>query len=297
MAKKKGAKGTVGRPGKKTEKKRAKPQPMRRVVGVKEASDPADQGLAEGIASTQVMTAAAQAFITEAMKNGIAAATKDVVPEVVAQALAPTLKKLQESIKDIYRKIDEIPKPAAEKRVQILAEDRIKREFVRIKRVQMWLVEWSPNDRKDSMRVPPRPSIIGRAMHELQTDRQGTAMTPAAIFERIKKRGAHHLSATLKKLLTKYRRKRNGDVDTSVSGDLGNQLEGRLHGLKAGGYIRVERRQRQLSQQGLDVFDGWPDWSVRNDDSACQGRADYADEAAAETAAGMERLGVSGPSE
>lgn len=296
MAKKKGDKGTARRPGKKNGKKRAKSQAGRRIVSAKKASDPADQDLTDGIASTQVMTAAVQATIDEAVKGNLAAAMRDALPAAVTQVIAPMLKSLQESVNDLRAKFDEAPKPVSQESIHKLAEDRIKRESVRIKRTEMWMAEWSQTDRKDSMRVPPRPSIIGRAIHELQTDCQGTAMTPAAIFERIRKRASHHLSATLKKLLARYRPKPNGNVDKGVSGDLGDQLEGRLHGLKAGGYIRVKRGQRQLSQQGLDVFDGWPDWSVRNDDTDCQGRADYASEAA-QTAAGTKRPSASAPSE
>jgi hypothetical protein len=236
-----------------------------------------DQSLLGGIASTRLITEVIRHEVDAAAKAAFGGALKGDLLRSLNSSIADVLKPLREAIDDLYSKIDEIPKRPTEESIQRLAEDRIKQAEIEAARMQLWATEWWESDHKQSSRRPPRPSIIGRAMHELQTNANGGALTPAAVFEQIEKRGSHHLPETVRELLRKYRTSGIGTKNKKdASGKLGTDLRARLRGLVTGLLATDEKGDLRLTPRGLLVFKGWPDWSVQGIDIGCRGRAVYA---------------------
>ncbi len=234
-----------------------------------------DQSLIDGIVSTRLITEVIRPEVETAVKAAFGGALKGDLLRSLISSIADVLKPLREEIADLYCKIDEIPKPPTQESIHRLADDRIKQASVNAERRQMWATEWWEDDHRSSVRTPPRPSIVGRAMHELQTATNGKALKPAGIFEHIEKRGAHHLPSTVRELLRKYKTSGSGTKKKDASGKLGTHLHDRLKGLVAGLLALDKKGDLRLTDRGLLVFNGWPDWSVRGDDIECQGRAEY----------------------
>jgi len=270
VAKKKSVR-KAARGGKKRSKKQPRLPTTAAMAGVnRKTNDPADvtesdQAIADGIALTRPVT---QVIATHPERDlaGTQAAE-------INSVLATLLKPISEQISELSEKIDDIPKPPKPDDISKLAADRVSLESRRLRRREIWL--WEKPDPSDtsSKYSLPRPSIIGRAMCDLQADRDRGALTPAAVFQWIEEHGSHHLSETIRKLLRRYR-PQNGNVNTDVSGKIGKHFKKRLQRLIRGNYARVEGLTPLLTGLGLGTFEGWPDWSALDDGTDAAPSAD-----------------------
>jgi len=150
------------------------------------------------------------------------------------------------------------------------AAEPVSRQMLQVERSWLWSLETGVS-RTRALRLP-RPSIIGRALYDLQHEAESDAASvyegskPADIYIKISVKGGHHLSETPSKYVTRYIAGETSDM----SGAIGRHLEARFKVLtpRIAGRILAGRsgELRCLTGHGNYFFANWPNWDALDDD-------------------------------
>lgn len=150
------------------------------------------------------------------------------------------------------------------------AAEPVSRQMLQVERSWLWSLE-TGFSRTRALRLP-RPSIIGRALYDLQHEAESDAASvyegskPADIYIKISVKGGHHLSETPSKYVTRYIAGETSDM----SGAIGRHLEARFKVLtpRIAGRILAGRsgELRCLTGHGNYFFANWPNWDALDDD-------------------------------
>jgi hypothetical protein len=145
------------------------------------------------------------------------------------------------------------------------AAEPVPRQVLQMERSMLWSFEAGREGPK-ALRLP-RPSIIGRALYDLQREAAGyEGSTPADIYQMISARGPHHLSETAQKYVTRYR----AGETSNVSGKMGIHLKPRFEALAKPTdrrpYAEQTGERRYLTGHGITIFSNWPHWDARDED-------------------------------
>lgn len=149
--------------------------------------------------------------------------------------------------------------------------EHVPRQVLRMEQAMLWSWE-TAREGLTSLRLP-RPSIIGRALYDLQ---QAAATTyegsvPAEIYITISDNGPHHLSNTASNHVRRYR---VGET-RAMSGKINEHLEPRFEALsdrnRGRYYAESAGDRRSLTVRGSQVFANWPHWSARDEDLSGDG--------------------------
>ena len=144
------------------------------------------------------------------------------------------------------------------------------RQVLQVERSWLWSLETSFSHTQ-ALRLP-RPSIIGRALYDLQHEAESDAESvyegskPADIYITILAKGPHHLSETASRYVTRYKAGETSDM----AGKIGIHFEMRFKVLtpRIAGRILAGRsgQLRCLRGHGNNFFAKWPHWDARDDD-------------------------------
>ena len=146
------------------------------------------------------------------------------------------------------------------------AAELVPRQMLQVVRSMLWSLEGGPEG-PQALRLP-RPSIIGRALYDLQHEATSTynGSVPAEIYIKISVQGEHHLSETPRRYVTHYIAGETSDM----SGKIGIHLEPRFEVLTQQIAERLFaekfRKRRYLTGYGSTIFNDWPHWDARDDD-------------------------------
>ena len=146
------------------------------------------------------------------------------------------------------------------------AAEPVPRQMLQVVRSMLWSLEGGPEG-PQALRLP-RPSIIGRALYDLQHEATSTynGSVPAEIYIKISVQGEHHLSETPRRYVTHYIAGETSDM----SGKIGIHLEPRFEVLTQQIAERLFaekfRKRRYLTGYGSTIFNDWPNWDARDDD-------------------------------
>ena len=146
------------------------------------------------------------------------------------------------------------------------AAEPVSRQVLQVERGMLW----SRESLFDGPQYPrlPRPSIIGRALYDLQHEGASAyeGSRPADIYTKISDRGPHHLSETASRYVTRYEAGETSDM----AGKIGIHFEMRFKVLtpRIAGRILAGRsgQLRWLRGHGNNFFANWPHWDARDDD-------------------------------
>jgi hypothetical protein len=147
----------------------------------------------------------------------------------------------------------------------------LSRQVLQVERGWLWSLE--SGIRGTQARRMPRPSIIGRALYDLQYEEASVyeGSKPADIYITISVRGPHHLSETASRYVTRYEAGETSDM----AGKIGIHFESRFEVLtkRIAGRIFAGRRGelRCLTGYGINLFADWPHWDARDDDPTGDG--------------------------
>lgn len=262
-------KGSGGRNAKKAARKARghATSPTVALPGPEREAEADNSSLREGADNAQLLTQVRERFLSFIDNYNTAEETRNRRLEVMERKLRDTA----EGITDVYEKLDSLSKPVAPEEIEQLARTLAAKAERDGKRGMLWLMEKQKSQQQDRNK-PPRPSIIGRALFDLQTKNPEQLRTPVAVFTQIREHGPHHLSPAILKALDRYRRT-DGKVDKDASGKLGKHLDTRLDELRAAEHVTHTADQRTLTNTGLRLFDQWPEWDTRHDDVQCCGYA------------------------
>ena len=137
-------------------------------------------------------------------------------------------------------------------------------------RVFLWQSERREAEHKDSKCHLPRPSIVGRALHDLGAFGKTHWQVAGEIFQEIQAKGPDHLNDLIKTYLTNYVDS-DGIKDKDIAGKLKTQLTPRLELLLRRAWVDTGGKGCWLTPRGKELFDGWPDYRVQDDDFECLG--------------------------
>ena len=146
------------------------------------------------------------------------------------------------------------------------AAELVPRQMLQVVRSMLWSLEGGPEG-PQALRLP-RPSIIGRALYDLQHEATSTynGSVPAEIYIKISVQGEHHLSETPRTYVTRYIAGETSDM----SGAIGRHLEARFKVLTSRIAERIlagrSGELRCLRGHGNNFFANWPNWDARDDD-------------------------------
>ena len=146
------------------------------------------------------------------------------------------------------------------------AAEPVPRQMLQVERSWLWSLE-TGFSRTRALRLP-RPSIIGRALYDLQHEGASAyeGSRPADIYTKISDRGPHHLSETASRYVTRYEAGETSDM----AGKIGIHFEMRFKVLtpRIAGRILAGRsgQLRWLRGHGNNFFANWPHWDARDDD-------------------------------
>lgn len=152
------------------------------------------------------------------------------------------------------------------------AAEPVSRQVLRMEQAMLWSWE-TAREGLSSLRLP-RPSIIGRALFDLQQAEVDTyeGSVPAKIYITISENGRHHLSETASNRVARYL----AGETRAMSGKINEHLEPRFEALsdrsKGRYYAEIAGERRSLTARGSQVFANWPDWSARDEDVSGDGR-------------------------
>jgi hypothetical protein len=205
----------------------------------------------------------------------VAAMFKEVMSDIKTLALSleavhRLAKTAAEGVTDLYSKIDDIPKPPAPKKVEELVELLFQKRIQTDSRTWLWQFERREAEHKDSKYHLPRPSVVGRALHDLGAFGKTHWQVAGEIFQEIQAKGPDHLKDVIKNYLTDYV-KPDGSKDTDIAGKLKKQLTPRLELLLRRAWVDTAGKGCWLTPRGKEIFDGWPDYRVQDDDFECLG--------------------------
>ena len=151
------------------------------------------------------------------------------------------------------------------------AAEPVSRQMLQVERGWLWSLE--RGTKGPQSRRLPRPSIIGRALYDLQHEAASVydGSKPADIYITISARGPHHLSETASGYVTRYEAGETSDM----AGKIGIHLEPRFEVLtkRIAGRIFAGRsgELRCLTGYGINLFANWPHWDARDDDPTGDG--------------------------
>jgi len=146
------------------------------------------------------------------------------------------------------------------------ADGNVPRQVLRMEQEMLWSWE-TAREGLLSLRLP-RPSIIGRALYDLQQAATTTyeGSFPAEIYIKISVNGRHHLSDTACDRVDRYQ----AGETRAMSGKINEHLEPRFEALsdrsRGRYYAESAGNRRSLTVRGSQVFADWPHWSARDDD-------------------------------
>ncbi|MEI7863459.1 MAG: hypothetical protein WCJ21_12540 [Planctomycetota bacterium] len=146
----------------------------------------------------------------------------------------------------------------------------VSRQVLQMERSMLWT--WETTRDSKSSRLP-RPSIIGRALSDLQQS-EGTTYdgsSPADIYITILVSGRHHLSDVAVRRVERYQ----AGATRAMSGKINEHLEPRFDALSirrdGRNYAENVGDRRSLTARGCRVFENWPHWDARDDDPTGDG--------------------------
>jgi hypothetical protein len=146
------------------------------------------------------------------------------------------------------------------------AGEPVARQVLEVERSMLWTWEAGREGPK-ALRLP-RPSIIGRALFDLQ-QAAATAYagsSPAEIYTTISANGRHHLSDVARDRVDRYA----AGETRAMAGKINEHLEPRFEALsnRSRGRYYAENvgDRRSLTTQGERIFVNWPNWDARDDD-------------------------------
>lgn len=151
------------------------------------------------------------------------------------------------------------------------AAEEVPRQVLQVERGWLWSLE--RGIKGPQTRHLPRPSIIGRALYDLQHEATSVydGSKPADIYIKISVRGRHHLSETASGYVTRYEAGETSDM----AGKIGINLERRFEVLtkQIAGRILAGRsgELRCLTGHGINFFTDWPHWDARDNDPTGDG--------------------------
>lgn len=148
--------------------------------------------------------------------------------------------------------------------------EEVPRQVLQTERSMLWT--WETTHESTSSRLP-RPSIIGRALYDLQQAAAGTyeGSTPAEIYITISVHGEHHLSEVARDRVDRYQ----AGETRAMSGKINEHLAPRFHALSnrtdGRNYAENVGNRRSLTARGSRVFANWPHWEARDNDPTGDG--------------------------
>jgi hypothetical protein len=274
MAKKKArakAKQAKKKPAKSARKGAARKQPKKRaaasvsaVVEIPVAEEPVaepsspdvraveanrDRELDEGALATRIATAVLAGLAEQREGNSLSAL------DSINQRLTAIENRLLGSVQvpAVARTGSQQPtNPAA-----VVADDLV----LNARRQEIWRAELN---QQKPLRLP-RPTVVGRAMRDLEPERMENPSSFSArrVFQLIRDHGAHHLDKTVADLIDA-----KGNTASSSRSGL---FETRFKRLQGHLLAEVKNDEWILTRHGARVFRGWPDWGVADDDVECEG--------------------------
>ena len=139
--------------------------------------------------------------------------------------------------------------------------DRTKLAVISGWREQLWIDEHS---QKPPLRLP-RSTIIGRCLFELVLTKPTAMSKIVDILEFLAATAGHHAGTTLNKYVPLYRTSPDKTVRDGAGAALTQLFNKRLKWLIGKQVAKQKEKARWLSDRGIGMFDGWPDWEVRDD--------------------------------
>ena len=139
-------------------------------------------------------------------------------------------------------------------------------QVLQIERSMLWSCE-AGRDGIQSLRLP-RPSIIGRALYDLQQVAAASyeGSSPAEIYITISVNGRHHLSEVARGRVDRYQAGKKRAMSGKINEHLGPRFDA-LSNLRDGrNYAENFGNLRSLTARGSRVFANWPHWDARDDD-------------------------------
>jgi hypothetical protein len=210
-----------------------------------------DQELHEGALATRI-TAEVLAGLQAEMERNIRTAFQSVL-----DSITPRLTAMENRFIEAPRVLatkDDAATGEPERLSAATAE-----AIVSARRETTWLAELN---QQSPLRLP-RPTIIGRAIGELES-RSRAVPTAREVFLHIQERGVHHLPRTITRLLA-----RSGSRPAST---LRKHFKTRCSRLVNARLAKPLERGYRLMAIGKSLFKAWPDWGVADDDAECDGR-------------------------
>ena len=139
-------------------------------------------------------------------------------------------------------------------------------QVLQMERSMLWSFE-AGRDGIQSLRLP-RPSIIGRALYDLQQVAAASykGSSPAEIYITISVNGRHHLSEVARGRVDRYQAGEKRAMSGKINEHLGPRFDA-LSNLRDGrNYAENFGNLRSLTARGSRVFANWPHWDARDDD-------------------------------
>jgi hypothetical protein len=186
------------------------------------------------------------------------------------KSLQGSMRTVIEGVTDLYSKIDDSKKQSDPKPLEALTVEKLTRLRQTDWRVFLWQSERREAEHKDSKYHLPRPSIVGRALHDLGAFGKTHWQVAGEIFLEIQAKGPGHLKDLIRNYLTDYV-KADGSKDTDIAGKLKKQLRPRLEILLKRNWVEIGGKGCWLTPRGKELFNGWPDYRVQDDDFECLG--------------------------
>ena len=138
-------------------------------------------------------------------------------------------------------------------------------QVLQMERSMLWSYE-AGSDGNKPLRLP-RPSIIGRALYDLQmaaATYQGSS--PAEIYITISVNGRHHLSEVARGRVDRYQAGETRAMSGKINEHLGPRFDALSNRRDGRNYAENIRNRRNLTKRGSRVFANWPHWDARDDD-------------------------------
>ena len=151
------------------------------------------------------------------------------------------------------------------------AAEEVPWQVLRIEQTMLWSWE-TGRDGPQALRQP-RPSIIGRALYDLEQAADYYGSIPAEIYITISVSGSHHLSGTASNYVTRYQAGEKRAMSAKINEHLAPRFDAISNSSRRRYYAVNEHDRRSLTPEGRRLFRNWPHWSVRDDDFTGDGRS------------------------
>jgi hypothetical protein len=245
QAKKKPAKNARKGPA---EKKTASAVALEIAPEVPAADARRDMELDEGALASRIVTAVLAGL----------AAKEDGSSQSGSQPILGSIQGQLTAIESLLRDTSRAPAPHQPVAAVHASADSI----INARREEIWRAELN---QQKPLRLP-RPTVVGRAMRELEPERLEDPRSFSAsrrVFQWIRERGGHHLGKTVADLI-------EAKGKTASSSRVG-LFETRFKRLQGHSLAEVKNDEWILTLHGARVFTDWPDWKVSDDDVECDG--------------------------